>query len=341
MLNKIFRISLFFVACLLIVAACLIFWQRDYKVNPLGERPQTSFWNLSTGSKIAYTWIPAKNDKKPWPLIYLHGGPGAGITDLEIKTLSSLSDDGYDVYLYDQVGCGQSGRLENIEEYTAERHKKDLEDIVKQTGADKVILIAQSWGSILSLLFLADNPGKVAKIIITAPGNIQPARKELEDISAPDSLQFKAPYFSNRAALVENNIRARTSIYLVKKYGWKIMSDEEADKLQTYLTNELNRSMVCDTANAVIAESSEGFYVHYMTLKSLEKISDPRPALKNSPVPVYIMKGQCDNQKWGYTAEYLELFSNNKLKIIPGAGHNIFIEQPAEYLETIRAFLGK
>lgn len=117
------------------------------------------------------------------------------------------------------------------------------------------------------------------------------------------------------------------------------MADKEADQLQTYLTNEINRSMVCDKANAVTAESTEGFYVHYMTLKSLEKIKDPRPTLVNSPVPVYIMKGQCDNQKWGFTTEYLKLFHNHELEIIPGAGHNIFIEQPAVYLATIRRFL--
>jgi pimeloyl-ACP methyl ester carboxylesterase len=35
------------------------------------------------------------------------------------------------------------------------------------------------------------------------------------------------------------------------------------------------------------------------------------------------MKGECDNQKWGFTNEYLELFKNSELKIIPGAGHFI------------------
>jgi pimeloyl-ACP methyl ester carboxylesterase len=51
------------------------------------------------------------------------------------------------------------------------------------------------------------------------------------------------------------------------------------------------------------------------------------------------MKGQCDNQPWGAAKEYLELFPNHQLKIIPGAGHSISVEQPEVYLETIRDFL--
>jgi len=97
--------------------------------------------------------------------------------------------------------------------------------------------------------------------------------------------------------------------------------------------------MVCDTAHAVIPEGTEGYYVHYMTRLSLGKVPDPRPALKNCNVPVLIMKAQCDNQPWGYTQEYIELFRNHKFVLIKNAGHNIFIEQPAEYIKTIAGFL--
>jgi len=37
--------------------------------------------------------------------------------------------------------------------------------------------------------------------------------------------------------------------------------------------------------------------------------------------------------------EYLELFPNHQLKIIPDAGHSVSVEQPEVYLETIRDFL--
>ena len=78
-----------------------------------------------------------------------------------------------------------------------------------------------------------------------------------------------------------------------------------------------------------------------MTYNSLMKVNDPRPKLKTIKIPVLIIKGQCDNQKWGFTNEYLQLFQNSELAIIPGAGHFISVEQPELYIKTIRQFLNK
>ena len=320
--------------------AYLFLIPRHYNVKHLQERAGTRYWTLTTGSRIAYTLVPAKGEKKPSPLIYLHGGPGAGITDLEIKTLSRLADDGYDVYLYDQVGCGHSSRLNDITEYSAERHRKDLEEIVLHINAEKVILLGQSWGSILSVLFLADNPGKVEKLVITAPAAIQPENKAYAAIGAPDSLNMRPPQYLNRLGnIVTSNFRSKGMEFWLRRFGKKLAGDSEADEYATYLTNYLNKSMVCDSANAVVAEGTEGYYVHYMTRLSLGKVQNPRPKLLQCDMPVLIMKAQCDNQKWGYTAEYFDLFRNHRFVMVKNAGHNIFIEQPDTYIETIRKFL--
>ena len=242
--------------------------------------------------------------------------------------------------MYDQAGSGHSTRLKDIKEYTADRHKRDLEEIVKEIGARKVILIGQSWGAILATLFAADDPGKVAKIILTSPGPIQPVKEELADLKEPENLHLRKPEYSNSEANekvqnVRSNLIARTALL----FGWKLASDKEADDFQTCLNRELNKSTVCDTSNALEAEGGGGYYAQIMTVQSLSGIQDPRPKLKDSHLPVLVMKGQCDNQKWGFTNEYLQLFPNYKFEVIPGAGHSISIEQPALYLKTIRDFL--
>jgi proline iminopeptidase len=338
-MKKILNVACFLAFTAIIILCFFILKPTDFDVATAKERTGTKHWQLKTGSVIAYTLITAKGTRKPHPLIYLHGGPGAGVTNKEVETLANLSEEGYDVYLYDQAGCGLSGRLKNIGEYSAERHKQDLDEIIKEINADKVILIAQSWGSILSLSYMAENPDKVAKLIITAPANIQPARTDLKHVPPPDSIHFKPYYTDKRYQLISGNLRARAVIYAAKNYNKKTASDKEADKLLTYLTTELNRSMVCDTSHAVIAEGTEGFYAHYMTLNSLAAIQDQRPVLKKLNIPVYIMKGECDIQPWGYTAEYLEVFPHAHFRLIRDAGHNIFIEQPVRYINTIRDFL--
>ena len=82
-----------------------------------------------------------------------------------------------------------------------------------------------------------------------------------------------------------------------------------------------------------------GYYAGIMTYKRLTKVKEPRPKLKNLQIPVLIMKGQCDNQQWGFTKEYSDLFQNSQLSVIPNAGHSISVEQPDLYLKTILHFL--
>src|ERR1051326_9523073 len=164
MKRNIFKaIAYTFLLCL-IVSLFIVFYPRSYNVPPLNVRKSTQYWNLNDGAKIAYTLISGKGVLKPYPIIYLHGGPGDFISDRNIVTLKPLADSGYNVYLYDQVGSGESSRLENIEDYTVERHINELSEIIKNTGAKKVILIGQSWGAILATLFTAGHKEKVEKL---------------------------------------------------------------------------------------------------------------------------------------------------------------------------------
>jgi len=342
MRKKLFK---FLTYILLLFSAILlleVFIPRTYNVPHIQKREGTQYWDLPTGSRIGYTLISAKGIIKPNPIIFLQGGPGGFISDRNIKILAPLAEDGYNVYLYDQVGSGHSERLANINEYTAERHQRDLEEIIKKIGAEKVILIGQSWGAALAALYIADNPGKVEKVIFTGAGAIQPMREELVNIKAPLILNLKKPPYSNREANEKSgNIRIRAITFWAKTFGRKLAPDKEADDFQTFLNGELNKATVCDTSKALKTEGGGGFYVQIMTVKSFSEIKDPRPRLKNCKVPVLIIKGQCDNQPWGFVNEYLELFPNHQLTIIPGAGHSVSVEQPGLYLETIRAFLNQ
>lgn len=316
----------------------LAFYPRSYNTIHLSKRPGTQYWQLPGGSRIAYWHFPGTPGNNLSPIIYLHGGPGAGITDLEIVTLSKLTSTGHDIYLYDQVGCGHSSRLDNIQDYSAERHVSDLEEIVQQLKADKVILIGQSWGAILSTLYVASHPTTVEKLVITAPAAIQPANKKYNSAVPPDSLHLRAPQFQ-----LKNNgmktLRSRAMEFWVRTFESKLAGDEEADEYATFTTNELNKTMVCDSPNAVKATGTEGYYVHYMTRLSLGQVKDPRGHMKKYTAPVLVMKAQCDNQRWGYTQEYLDLFPHSTLKVVNDAGHNIFIEQPGRYVQIIEDFL--
>lgn len=331
---------LFLLTAALVILCLLVFIPKSYPVPEFAHRPGTRYWTLKTGSRIGHTLLPGTGQKRPFPVIFLQGGPGGYISDRNIAILAPLTKLGYDVYLYDQVGSGHSARLNNLEEYTAVRHKQDLEEIVKQVGAEKVILIGQSWGAVLATLYLADNPEKVARLVLTGPGPIFPIRPETETEKAPDSLHLKEPPYKNRMANQKTaSLRSRAMEFFATELKVRLAPDAEADQFKTYLDNALNKAIVCDTANALPADAGGGYYASVMTLQSLSVLPDIRAKLRNLPVPVLLLKGQCDNQKWGYAKEYLQLFPNATLKVISNAGHSISVEQPEVYQQHLLQFL--
>ena len=324
----------------LLILLLQIFLPRRYALPQLNSRPNTLYWNLPTGSKIAYALIAANGFKKSYSIIYLHGGPGGHIREGIIKSLNPLANDGYDIYLYDQIGSGQSARLEDITGYTVNRQIADLAAIIEKVGEGQVILIGQSWGAILATLFAAKYPQKIERLVLTSPGPIFPIHKELASLQAPDSFHLNAPFFTNAQGNKKaNNIRTKTMAWLATRFGIKLALDKEADAFATYLNYEVDKSTVCDTTKILPMEMGSGFYASIMTFQNLTKVQDQRAKLKKLNIPVLVMKGQCDNQPWGFTNEYLTVFQNNRLIIVPNAGHYIWVEQPTLHLTTIKQFL--
>lgn len=80
---------------------------------PPAQEAPVQYWDLPTHSRIAHVHFKSKGARRTYPIVFLHGGPGAYVVTLEPTTrvLSQLREHGFDVYAYDQVGGGLSARL--------------------------------------------------------------------------------------------------------------------------------------------------------------------------------------------------------------------------------------
>ncbi len=334
----VFRLTLLL---LLIVFMYLVLWPRSY-INTLGEKQiHNSFWQLSTGSNIGYTYVASTLKKsQPYPIVYLHGGPGGAISKRVIDDLKTLSDNGFDLYFYDQVGSGASSRLSDISAYTVQRQIDDLNEIITKINSQKVILIGQSWGSVLAAAFFSEHPEKIDKIIFTSPGPIYPINIAEINKPAPDSFKLIAPIYTNKAANESStNIRIKAITFLATRFGKKMAPDKEVDEYANYLDAKASKSALCDTSINLANRGNSGFYASIMTYKSILELKDFRAKINGINMSVLIMKGQCDNQPWGATNEYLSLFPKHKFVLIPNAGHFINVEQHEIYLREIKNFL--
>ena len=76
-----------------------------------------------------------------------------------------------------------------------------------------------------------------------------------------------------------------------------------------------------------------------MTVKSFDETKDKRDRLQNIETPVLILRGQCDNQSWGFTEEYLKLLPNSSLEIIDNSGHDLINGNRERYYTLVNEFL--
>lgn len=324
-----------------IIFCYTVFWPRHYNVRSRVKEINCSFWHLSTGSTIGYTYISSTSKKtQAYPIIYLHGGPGGAISKRVIDDLKPLSVDGFDLYFYDQVGFGASGRLSDITEYTVQRHVDDLNEIIRKINSGKVTLIGQSWGSVLAAAYLSKHPERIDKIIFTSPGPIYLINNTEINIPAPDSLRLRFPLYTNKAENESSTyIRIKAITFFATFFGIKIASDKEVDEYADFLDSKTYKSALCDTSVNLTNRGSNGFFASIMTYKGILHLKDFREKIKGINKPVLIMKGQCDNQPWGATNEYLSLFPVHKFILIPNAGHFINVEQHEMYIHEIKNFL--
>ena len=97
------------------------------------------------------------------PVFLLHGGPGAG-ANWDNKKLFDLKY--YNVFIYDQRGCGASIPLAEINCNTTQYLLTDIREMFSHFGIDKAVFVGGSWGATLSLLYAKKYPESVSALIL-------------------------------------------------------------------------------------------------------------------------------------------------------------------------------
>ena len=104
------------------------------------------------GYKTYYRIVGEENEKKA-PLLLLHGGPGSGHDYFEV--LDRLSEeDGRQIVMYDQLGCGRSYLDGHPELWKMETWMEELKALRQQLHLEKLHLLGQSWGGMLLLEYV-------------------------------------------------------------------------------------------------------------------------------------------------------------------------------------------
>jgi proline iminopeptidase len=299
-------------------------------------------WVLSTGSAIAYEHVAAAPPAHPAPVIFLHGGPGAFIVDHDAVAeafFQELARDHFEVYLYDQVGSGRSARLADPRQYTVDRQIADLESIRQIIHAEKLILIGDSWGATLAASYMAEHPGRCAKVIFTSPGAIEDSSPRGEKVYEDSSTASQVAAWNND--FVNSHRRAFQLLNRDLLAAHDLLPDRVADAGFDELLRRLLPTLVCSKP-IIPTESVKGMGWWVNTMISRDLARRPQHTvqkLRHDSTPVLILRGGCDYMRWEVARSYRSVLPNSILLEIPAAGHWISHDQPELFTSAIRSFL--
>lgn len=97
------------------------------------------------------------------PVIFFHGGPGAGISPLHRRFFDPAF---WRVILFDQRGSGRSTPLGETRENTTQDLVADAERIRERLGIEKWLVFGGSWGSTLGLAYAEAHPERCTGLIL-------------------------------------------------------------------------------------------------------------------------------------------------------------------------------
>jgi proline iminopeptidase len=97
------------------------------------------------------------------PAVFLHGGPGGGISDNHRRQFDPAR---YDVLLFDQRGAGKSTPHANLDANTTWHLVEDIERLREHFGVDKWLVFGGSWGSTLGLAYAQTHPDRVTELVL-------------------------------------------------------------------------------------------------------------------------------------------------------------------------------
>lgn len=259
------------------------------------------------------------------PVIFIHGGPGAGSAACHRRF---FDPEKYRIIVFDQRGAGQSTPHASLENNTTQHLVSDMEAIRELLGIQQWVLFGGSWGSTLSLVYAQTHPEKVLGMVLRGiflcrPQEIEWFYQKGTSCLFPDAWQdFCAPIpQKERDDMVGAYYERLTSEdELIRTKAAKAWSIWEGRTSTLKPSNEVVNSF----GNLHTAVSLARIECHYFMNDSFLKPNQIlKDASKLKDIPSIIVQGRYDvvcpmESAW----DLHQALPASELDIIPDAGHS-------------------
>lgn len=136
--------------------------------GPVHELLGTSGYSEGYVKVLGY-WLFYRSfgdSNKNGTVLCLHGGPGGSQAGL--STMSRLTDYGFRVVMYDQLGCGRSQAPPNKMLYNVDRYVEEVEVVRRTLKLGKICLWGGSWGGFLNVAYAVKYSRNLKSLLISS-----------------------------------------------------------------------------------------------------------------------------------------------------------------------------
>jgi proline iminopeptidase len=258
------------------------------------------------------------------PVVFLHGGPGAGCSPDHRRQFDPAL---YDILLFDQRGCGRSTPHAGLEANTTWHLVDDIERLRQLAGIERWMVYGGSWGSTLALAYAQTHAERVTELVLRGIFTFRQSELDwLYKFGASEIFPDKWPEFLAAIPPEERDD-------LVGAYQRRLTGDDPAEKLTaakawskweaetvTLLPHpEVIAEHVSDDFAIAIARIENHYMVHKGWLEEGQLLAD---AGRLRHIPGVIAQGRYDCCTPPVTAWALkQVWPEVDLQIVPDGGH--------------------
>ena len=275
------------------------------------------------GGKIWYEVVGSGGGP---PLITLHGGPGS--THFGFEPLKALAED-RPVIFYDQLGCGNSDRPDDLSLWNMERFAEELHILKNHLGLDKFHILGHSWGTMLGTDYCLTHPDGILSLIQSSP--CISIERWVADCNA-----YRKQLPAEIQAVMDEHEQAETTESEEYRNAEKEFNKRHVLRLDTVPEAVLHGRR---ERGKVVYDTMWGPNEFYMTgnLVGYDRSGD----LHRLGVPALYSCGRFDEAAPNTVEWYASLTPNSEFVVYENSAHMTHWEDTSHYLSVVRGFLRK
>ncbi len=259
------------------------------------------------------------------PIVIVHGGPVLEHGYL-LPHLEPLAES-YELVFFDQRLSGRSAGEVDSSSVRVDTLVNDIEALRQSLGLGPIHLLGHSWGGLLAMRYAVGYPDHLTSMILVSSMSASSELWQQEEAQLAErrTEEDLAEFEAIRATEAFNNGEPN-AIASILRASFKLQFSDRSKigELELYVPEDYT-------------ERSRQFGYMMGDLTNF----DFHEELAVVPARTLIIYGSAEPALELGGAALHEHFPNSELVVVEGAGHFPFIEQPADFFQTIRVFLNQ